>query len=158
MRRFPMLAVVVALALIAAVTTTDAFARSDGIVAKPSAYSVKETMDRLERILKAKGFTVYARIDHGAAARSINQGMAPAEVLIFGMPKISTPLMQSNINIGIDLPLKALAYQEPDGQIYLTYNHPGYLVRRHEINDMNRLVSAISRILANLTDDAVQKQ
>lgn len=153
-----MLAVVVALALIAAVTTTDAFARSEGIVAKPSAYPVKETKDRLERILKAKGFTVYARIDLGAAARSINQGLAPAEVLVFGMPKISTSLMQSNIVIGIDLPLKALAYQESDGQIYLTYNHPGYLVRRHGITDMNRLVSAISRILANLTDDAVQKQ
>ena len=101
---------------------------------------------------------MFARIDHGAAAQSINQQLAPAELLIFGTPKIGTPLMQSNILIGIDLPLKALAYQDPDGQVYLIYNHPGYLVRRHEITNMSKLVSAVSRILANLTDEAVQKQ
>ncbi|MEK9754287.1 MAG: DUF302 domain-containing protein [Rhodospirillaceae bacterium] len=93
----------------------------------------------------------------------MNQKLAPAELIIFGTPKIGTPkigtpLMQSNVVMGIDLPLKALAYQDPDGQVYLVYNHPGYLVCRHGVTDMNKLVSAISRILANLTDDAVQKQ
>jgi uncharacterized protein (DUF302 family) len=157
MRRIRMLVAAAVFALIAFVVN-DAHARSEGIVAKPSAYSVKETMDSLERIFKAKGFQVFARIDHAAAAQTINQKLAPAELIIFGTPKIGTPLMQSNVVIGINLPLKALAYQDPDGQVYLVYNHPGYLVCRHGVTDMNKLVSAISRILANLTDEALQKQ
>lgn len=158
MRRASMLAAVIVIAVVSAIATTSTHARSDGIVAKPSAYSVKETIDRLEAIFKSKGMRIFARIDHAAAAKSAGQEVPPTELLIFGTPKIGTPLIQSNIIAGIDLPLKALAYREPDGQVYLVYNHPGYLARRHEITNRNKLVSAISRILTNLTDEAVQKQ
>lgn len=156
MRQILALATVAFIAVVS--VTSDAQARSEGIVAKPSAFSVKETIDRLEAVLKSKGIKVMARVDHAAAAKAINKQMRPAEILIFGTPKIGTPLMQSNIIIGIDLPLKAMAYEDEQGQVYLVYNHPGYLVRRHGITDHNKLVSAISRVLTNLTDQAIKQK
>ena len=133
-----------------------AFAKSEGIVAKPSAFSVKTTIDRLEAVFKKKGIRIFARINHAAAAKSIGRELQPSELLIFGTPKIGTPLMQENIVVGIDLPLKALAYEDSKGQVFLVYNHPGYLARRHEIKGKNKLISSISRILTNLTDQAVK--
>jgi uncharacterized protein (DUF302 family) len=134
----------------------DATAKSEGIVAKPSAFSVKITLDRLEAVFKSKGIRIFARIDHAAAAKSIGKELQPSELLIFGTPKIGTPLMQDSILSGIDLPLKALAYEDAKGQVFLVYNHPGYLARRHEIKSKNKLISSISRILSNLTDQAVK--
>src|SRR6516164_546572 len=98
---------------------------ADGLTTIPSSYGPKETMDRLEAEIKAKGMTVFARIDHAAGAAQAGLSLRPTEVLIFGNAKAGTPLMQSNQTIGIDLPLKALVWQDADGKVWLSYNEPG---------------------------------
>jgi len=103
---------------------------ADGLTTIPSSYGPKETMDRLEAEIKAKGMTVFARIDHAAGAAQAALSLRPTEVL-FGNAKAGTPLMQSNQTIGIDLPLKALVWQDADGKVWLSYNEPSWLAKRH---------------------------
>lgn len=105
----------------------------DGLVNLASPYPVVETLDRLEAILHAKGATVFARIDHAAAAAEVGLSMRPTQVLIFGDPKIGTPVMQAAPTVAIDLPFKALAWEDDAGQVRLSYNNAAYLARRHEI-------------------------
>jgi uncharacterized protein (DUF302 family) len=127
----------------------------DGVVTVASKYSVKETLDRLEGDLRAKDITVFARIDHAAGAASVEMPLRPTELLIFGNPKAGTPLMQSNQTIGIDLPLKMLGWQDAGGKVWLTYNDPGWLARRHRLGastDAN--VNALAAVLANLAKAA----
>jgi uncharacterized protein (DUF302 family) len=88
-------------------------------------------MDRLETGVKAKGMTVFARIDHGAGAAAAGLSLRPTEVLIFGNARGGTPLMQSNQSIGIDLPLKVLVWEDASGQAWLSYNEPSWLAKRH---------------------------
>jgi len=104
---------------------------ADGLTAIASTYGPKETMDRLEAEIKAKGLTVFARIDHAAGAAQAGLSLRPTEVLIFGKAKAGTPLMQANQTIGIDLPLKALIWQDADGKVWLSYNEPSWLATRH---------------------------
>ncbi len=103
----------------------------NGIINKPSKYSVKETLDRLEAVLKSKGITVFARIDQKAAAENVGLSMQPTELLIFGDPRAGTPLMNSYPSLAIDLPLKAVAWESKDGRVILSYNSPEYLKQRH---------------------------
>jgi len=127
----------------------------DGLVSVASKYPVKATLDRLEAELKVKAITIFARIDHAAGAASVAMPLRPTEVLIFGNPKAGTPLMQSNQTIGIDLPLKVLAWQDAGGQVWLTYNDPGWLARRHRLGpDTEANVSVMTALLAILTKAA----
>ena len=103
-----------------------------GLITLPSAHSVKDTIDRLEAQVKSKGMRVFARIDHAAGAREAGLALRPTELLIFGNAKGGTPLMQANQTIGIDLPLKALAWEDADERVWLSYNEPAWLARRHE--------------------------
>ncbi len=103
----------------------------NGIVNKPSKYSVKETLDRLEAVLKSKGITIFSRIDQKAAAENVGLSMQPTELLIFGDPKAGTPLMNEYPSLAMDLPLKALAWESKDGRVILSYNSPEYLKQRH---------------------------
>jgi uncharacterized protein (DUF302 family) len=98
-----------------------------------SDHGPKETMDRLEAEIKAKGMTVFARIDHAAGAAQAGMPLRPTEVLIFGTAKAGTPLMQANQTIGIDLPLKALVWQDADGKVWLSYNEPTWLATRYGV-------------------------
>src|SRR5580698_4477155 len=107
----------------------------DGIISKPSKSSVPETLDRLEAILRAKGITVFARIDHSGEAEKVGMKMPPTQVLIFGNPKGGTPLMLAAPTSAIDLPLKALAWQDSDGSVWLSYNDPEYLKKRFGLRD-----------------------
>jgi uncharacterized protein (DUF302 family) len=104
-----------------------------GIVDLPSRYSVPETLDRLEAILKEKGLTIFDRVDHGGEAKKVGLEMRPAQLLIFGSPKAGTPLMVATPRLAIDLPLKALAWQDAQGTVWLSYNSPEYLQQRHSI-------------------------
>jgi uncharacterized protein (DUF302 family) len=88
-------------------------------------------MQRLEAAVKAKGMTVFAHVDHAAAAAEVGLNLRPTDLLIFGSPKGGTPLMQSTQTIGIDLPLKALVWQDDKGKTWLSYNDPAWLVQRH---------------------------
>jgi uncharacterized protein (DUF302 family) len=127
----------------------------DGLVTIATKFSVKETLDRLEADLKAKGITLFARIDHAAGATSAAMPLRPTELLIFGSPKAGTPLMQSNQTIGIDLPLKMLGWQDAEANVWLTYNDPVWLARRHRLGpDADSSVNALANVLANLAKAA----
>ena len=102
-----------------------------GIIDVPSRYSVPETLERLEAILKEKGITVFALVDHSGQAEKAGLKMRPTQLLIFGSPKSGTPLMVAAPRLAIDLPLKALAWQDEHGQVWLSYNSPEYLQQRH---------------------------
>jgi uncharacterized protein (DUF302 family) len=106
---------------------------SHGLVHLPSPYPVSETIARLEGIVDSKGLTVLARIDHSGDAARVGLEMNPAELLIFGSSKAGTPLMVASPTAAIDLPLKALAWRDADGNVWLSYNSPEYLAERHSI-------------------------
>ena len=118
----------------------------DGLTALPSSRGPKETMNRFEADVKAKGMTVFARIDHAAGAAAAGLPLRPTELLIFGNAKGGTPLMQSNQTIGIDLPLKALVWQDGSGKTWLSYNDPGWLAKRHG-HQVDAAVSAMAGAL-----------
>jgi uncharacterized protein (DUF302 family) len=104
-----------------------------GIIDIPSPYSVPETLARLQAILKEKGVTVFALVDHSGEAAKAGLEMRPTQLLIFGNPKGGTPVMVAAPSTAIDLPLKALAWQDAQGKVWLSYNDPEYLQQRHGI-------------------------
>lgn len=107
----------------------------DGIISRPSKYSVPETLDRLEASLREKGVKVFARVDHSGEAEKVGMKMPPTQVLIFGNPRAGTPAMVAEPTTAIDLPLKALAWQDSEGKVWLSYNDVEYLKRRFGLND-----------------------
>jgi uncharacterized protein (DUF302 family) len=107
----------------------------NGLVHLKSPYPVPETLKRLESVLHARNLTVFARIDHGGEAEKVGLTMHPTQLIIFGSPKAGTPLMVASPTLAIDLPLKALAWEDADGQVWLSYNDPYYLKQRHGIPD-----------------------
>jgi uncharacterized protein (DUF302 family) len=107
----------------------------NGMVHLRSPYSVAETLLRLEALVTTKGLTIFARVDHSGEAAKVGMEMQPTELLIFGSPKSGTPLMIASPTLAIDLPLKALAWQDVDGAVWLSYNSPEYLQQRHKIPD-----------------------
>ncbi len=108
----------------------------NGLVSKPSKYSVIETLDRLEALARAKDMTIFARIDQRAAAEVVGLVMRPTQILIFGDPRSGTPLMNAYPSLAIDLPLKALAWEAADGGVWLSFNSPSYLQQRHGLPQM----------------------
>lgn len=121
----------------------------DGLVSLPSPYAVGETLDRLESVLRAKGATIFARIDHRAGAERVGLAMRPAQVLIFGNPKVGTPVMNAAPTIAIDLPFKALAWEDAGGAVWLSCNSAAYLARRHRVaGDVIRPLAAIEALIA----------
>jgi uncharacterized protein (DUF302 family) len=128
----------------------------DGLITIASRLSVKETIDHLASTVTSKGMTVFGRIDHGAGAAEVGMPLRPTEVLIFGNAKGGTPLMQAKQTIGIDLPLKALAWEDADGKVWVTSNDPAWLARRHGLGaDVNANVEALRAGLAAVTKAAV---
>jgi uncharacterized protein (DUF302 family) len=108
---------------------------TDGLTIVPSQHGAKETMDRLEAEVKAKGLTVFARVDHAAGAVAVGMALRPTELLIFGNARGGTPLMQAQQTAGIDLPLKALVYQDEAGKVWLAINDPSWIARRHGLGE-----------------------
>lgn len=104
---------------------------ADGLVEIRSPHDAKATMDKLERLVKERGLNVFARIDHAAGAAKVGKTLRPTEVLIFGNPQGGTPLMECAQTVGIDLPLKALVWQDASSQAWLGYNDPAWIGQRH---------------------------
>ena len=104
-----------------------------GLTRRPSSHGPRETMNRLEAAVKARGMTVFARIDHAAGAAEVELPLRPTELLIFGSAKGGTPIMQAIQTIGIDLPLKAMVWQDGADKTWLAYNDPGWLAQRHAL-------------------------
>jgi uncharacterized protein (DUF302 family) len=125
---------------------------AQGLTTIKSSHGPHETMNRLETAVKAKGMTVFARIDHSAGASAAGLSLNPTEVLIFGDARGGTPLMQSVQTIGIDLPLKALVWQDPSGDTWLSYNDPAWLAKRHGLSGTEAPISNLTAAL-----DAVAK-
>jgi uncharacterized protein (DUF302 family) len=112
----------------------DSVALADsGLVSVRSAHGVPETLDRLEQAAREAGVAIAARIDHAANAAKAGQTLRPTALLLFANPRLGTPLMQARPTMGIDLPLKALAWQDEQGQVWLTYNAPSHLAARHNL-------------------------
>jgi uncharacterized protein (DUF302 family) len=124
---------------------------ADGFTTLRSSFGPKDTMSRLEAAVEAKGMTVFARIDHAAGAAAVGLSLRPTELLIFGNAKGGTPLMQFIQTIGIDLPLKALVWQDAAGDTWLSYDDPRWLAKRHGLG--REAEAALSAMAAAL--DAV---
>ena len=128
----------------------------DGMIVLPSAHSTPATMDRLEAAAKARDLKVFARIDHASGAAKIGKALRPTEVLIFGNPQGGTPLMECAQTVGIDLPLKVLVWEDAQGQVWLGYNDPAYLARRHGAPDCPA-VANLSKALAGLAQSSTER-
>lgn len=105
---------------------------AEGLITVKSPHSVKDTLDRFEATAKAKGLNIFLRVDHAAGAKKVGKTLRPTELLVFGNPQGGTPLMECAQSAGIDLPLKALAWEDAAGQVWLGYNDPQFLAARHE--------------------------
>jgi uncharacterized protein (DUF302 family) len=126
-----------------------------GLVTCISSFGPKETMDRLAAAVTTRGISIMARIDHAAAAAAIGMELRPTEILIFGNPLAGTPLMQAVQTVGIDLPLKALVWQDEVGTTWLTYNDPQWLAQRHGVGaGLDRTVHAMADALAAVAKEA----
>lgn len=127
----------------------------DGLKTVPSRFGPKETMDRLEAEVKGKGLTIFARVDHAAGAAQVDLELRPTELLIFGNPRGGTPLMQAAQTTGIDLPIKALVWQDESGNTWLSYNEPGWIAARHGLGtETGQAVDAMTQALAALAQKA----
>lgn len=144
----PLPTLALATTLFAASLATSAQA-ADGLVSVKSPHSVAVTADRLAGVVEARGLKLFARIDHAAGAASINASLRPTQVLIFGNPQGGTPFMACQQSVGIDLPLKALVWQDATGQVWLGYNDPAWLAARHGANDCP-VVPNLGKALAGL--------
>ena len=128
----------------------------DGLVTIKSAYDVKGTADRLADVLEANGLTVFNRIDHAEGAKKAEQTLRPTELILFGNPKVGTPLMQCAQSMGIDLPQKALVWEDETGQVWLTYNDPAYLAERHGITECAKAIPKIQQALRKFAMSVTQ--
>ncbi len=129
---------------------------ADGLIEQKSSYSAKETMDRFEDTAKKRGLMVFMRIDHAAGAAKIGKTLRATEVLVFGNPQGGTPMMECAQSAGIDLPLKALVWEDAQGQVWLGYNDPSYLAQRHGAAQCPA-VAGLSKALAGLTEAVLAK-
>jgi len=126
----------------------------NGLITVKSSHSVEATADSLEDILMRKGMTVFNRINHTENARIVDKKLRPTVLIIFGNPAIGTPLMQNSQSIAIDLPQKALIWEDEDGQVWLTYNDPKYLAKRHAIPVENEFIQKVIKALNNFANMA----
>jgi uncharacterized protein (DUF302 family) len=125
-----------------------------GLTSIKSNHSPQETMKRLEATVTAKGLTVFARIDHAAGAAEAGLSLRPTEVLIFGNAKGGTPLMQEVQTVGIDLPLKALVWQDASGETWLSWNDPAWLAARHGASGAETVASKLTAMLSDVAKAA----
>lgn len=130
----------------------------DGLITIQSEFTTRETADRLEKEAKDRGMTVFSRIDHAAGAAAQGLPLRPMELLIFGNAKAGTPLMQAQPTMGIDLPLRALVYEDAAGRVWLSYNEPSRLAQRHGLNaDVEPVLDAMTAALSAVAASATRK-
>lgn len=128
----------------------------NGLVTVKSAHDVATTADKLETVLNSKGMTVFARIDHAAGAKGVDLELRPTQVIIFGNPKIGSKLMDCSQTTGIDLPQKALIYEDAAGKVWLSYNSPAHLSERHSISGCDEVLKKVSGALGKFAQAATQ--
>ena len=129
---------------------------SNGMMLIKSKHNVTTTIDNLEAVLKKKGMTIFSRVDHTAGAEKVGLQLRPTELLIFGNPKVGTPLMLCSQTAALDLPQKALAYEDKNGQVWLTYNDPTYLAKRHNTKGCDAAIQKVTNALAKFSKIATE--
>ncbi len=132
-------------------------AASDGLVNVQSTFNVEETADRMVSILKEKGMTVFNRIKHSAAAAEVGIELRNTELILFGNPKVGSPLMKCQQSAAIDLPQKALIWEDDQAKVWISYNDPRYLKKRHNITGCEEVISKIETALAGISESAATK-
>ena len=130
----------------------------EGLTSIQSSFDPKEMMDRLENEIRAKGLNVFARIDHAAGAAEVGLTLAPTELIIFGNARGGTPLMQSVQTVGIDLPLKALVWEDAAGKTWVSNNEPNWVAQRHGITDKDAALGKMSELLSAIAREAAGNQ
>lgn len=130
--------------------------QADGVIRIKSMHSVAETLNRLESALKNRGMTIFKRVSHSDGAAKVGLELRPTELLIFGNPKVGTPLMQCQQLVALDLPQKALVYEDEKGQVWYAYNDPEYIAYRHNVVGCDDVISKISKALYNFSRLATQ--
>ena len=143
-------------ALIALLFIVSTATAGNGLISVKSSHNVKATADRLEDTLNQKGMTVFIRINHAAGAQKVGKKLRPTELIVFGNPKVGTPLMQCSQSVGIDLPQKALIWQDDQGQVWLSYNDPNYLAQRHGISECTEVIKKVEKALSNFAKAATK--
>jgi uncharacterized protein (DUF302 family) len=130
----------------------------EGLVSVKSMHDVGTTADRLENVLKNKGMTVFARINHAAGAQKVGKTLRPTELVIFGNPKVGAPLMICSQSIAIDLPQKSLIWEDEKGQVWLSYNNPEYLAKRHNTQGCDQVLQKVANALGNFAKKATSSE
>ena len=142
------------LVLLMSLVPLTSHAESNGLISKKSKYTVTETINRLENVLKSKGITIAMRWSHSDRAKGVNIPLRPTELLVFGNPKLGSHFFTSQQTAGLDLPLKALAWQDKDGTVWLSYNDPSFIANRHDIKDREEIVKKMTGALNKFSNIA----
>jgi uncharacterized protein (DUF302 family) len=148
-----------AIAILLSATAVSALA-VDGLITKPSAHSVDATIERFEAAVKKRGFIVFARLDHAAAAESVGLKMPRATVIVFGNPRLGTPVFIKTPTVAIGLPLKAMVWEDPNGKVFLSYNSSEYLYGtiyvRHGVQSDKAVAEKVESTLAAMAEETVK--
>jgi len=147
-----------AISLSMAVAPAVAAGDGNGTIKMESAHDTATTLDRLEAIFKAKGITVFARVDHAAGAKKIGEDMAPTQLLLFGNPKLGTPLMKVNREAGFDLPMKALAWTDDAGKTWLAVTDPASLKARYDLDAASPVIEKMTGAVTAMGKKATSKE
>lgn len=129
---------------------------AEGVINIASSHSVNQTANKLEKILLSKGMTIFKRVKHSEGAKSVGIHINPTELIIFGNPKAGSPLMKCAPTVAIDLPQKALIWQDSMNKVWISYNDPAYLKQRHNIQGCDKVLTKVSGILSKLTAAAAK--
>src|SRR6266550_6297071 len=135
----------------------DSLGTTEGLTSLRSSFGPKATMNRLDAEIRAKGLNVFARIDHAAGAAEAGLALRPTELIIFGNARGGTPLMQSVQTLGIDLPLKALVWEDASGTTWLSYSEPSWIAHRHGVAHAEPVVSKMSAVLSAMARKITEK-
>jgi len=140
----------------ALLVSSSAFA-ADGVISLKSAYNVDQTVDHLVAALKSKGMTLFDVVDHTGGAEKVGLKLRPTKLVIFGNPKVGTPLMQCSQSMAIDLPQKALIMEDEKGQVWYSYNDPAYMAKRHDMKNCDAAIDKVTKALSNFAKAATSK-
>ena len=147
------LLIAISIVLIFAMQTVAA----EGMINVQSDFNFKETTDRLESILNEKGMTIFNRIKHSEGAGKVGIELRETELIIFGNPKVGSPLMKCQQSVAIDLPQKALVWEDHDSNVWISYNDPTYLEKRHGISGCGEVILKIKKALSGITKTAATR-
>ncbi|CCO45690.1 conserved hypothetical protein [Vibrio nigripulchritudo SOn1] len=146
----------IATGVISCLLSYSAFAADNGLITVKSHHSVEQTAEKLINVLESKGMTVFTQIKHDEGAKKVGMELRPTRLVIFGNPKVGTPLMKCSQTTAIDLPQKMLIWQDASGENWLSYNSPDYLNDRHGLEDCAKVIGKVKQALGNFAKAATQ--